>query len=105
MTTTGTEQQLLTADDLLRLYNQGVKGELMRGVLRETMSVGGEHGEVAMALGAALVAHVRPNRLGRVAGSDAGVLLERDPDTVREPDVAYFSAAATTKSSLTWWLR
>ena len=92
MTTTGTEQQLLTGDDLLRLDSQGVKGELVRGVLEETMSAGGEHGEVAMALGAALVAHVRPNRLGRVAGSDAGVRLERDPDTVREPDVAYFSA-------------
>ena len=92
MTTAKAAAKPLTADDLLRLDSQGVKGELVRGVLKETMSAGGEHGEVAMALGAALVAHVRPNRLGRVAGSDAGVLLERDPDTVREPDVAYFSA-------------
>jgi Uma2 family endonuclease len=36
--------------------------------------------------------HVRPQRLGRVFGSDSGVLLERNPDTVREPDVAYVSA-------------
>ncbi len=92
MTTAGTEQQLLTADDLLRLDSQGVKGELVRGVLKETMSVGGEHGEIAMALGGELRAYVRPRRLGRVTGSDAGVRLERDPDTVREPDVAYFSA-------------
>ena len=92
MTTVEIGQRLLTADDLLRLHSKGVKGELVRGVLRETRSAGGEHGEVAMALGAALVAHVRPDRLGRIAGSDAGILLERDPDTVREPDVAYFSA-------------
>ena len=92
MTTAKAAAKPLTADDLLRLDSQGVKGELVRGVLKETMSAGGEHGEVAMALGAVLVAHVRPNRLGRVAGSDAGVLLERGPDTVREPDVAYFSA-------------
>ena len=26
--------------------------------------------------------------MGRTIGSDAGVLLERDPDTVRDPDVA-----------------
>ena len=92
MTTAGTEQRLLTADDLLRLTSQGVKGELVRGVLKETMSAGGEHSEIAAALSAALVNHVRPLRLGRVSTSDAGVLLERDPDTVREPDVAYFSA-------------
>ena len=34
-----------------------------------------------------------PRRLGRLATSDVGVWLERDPDTVREPDIAYFSAA------------
>ena len=30
--------------------------------------------------------------LGRLAGSDAGVWLERDPDTVREPDLAFISS-------------
>ena len=34
-----------------------------------------------------------PRGLGTVMGADAGVRLERDPDTVREPDVAFFSAA------------
>jgi Uma2 family endonuclease len=92
MTTASTNQQLLTAADLLRLDSQGVKGELVRGVLCETMSAGGEHSEIAAALSAALVNHVRPLRLGRISTSDAGVRLERDPDTVREPDVAYFSA-------------
>ena len=29
--------------------------------------------------------------MGRTIGSDAGVLLKRDPDTVREPDVAFIS--------------
>ena len=33
-----------------------------------------------------------PSGLGHVFGSDAGVLLETDPDTVREPDIAYVSA-------------
>lgn len=30
--------------------------------------------------------------MGRVADTDSGVRLSRNPDTVREPDVAYFSA-------------
>ena len=38
------------------------------------------------------MSYVRPRRLGRVAGTDSGVRLSRNPDTVREPDLAYFSA-------------
>ena len=89
---TTAKPKLLTADDLLRLYSKGVKGELIRGVLHETMSAGLKHGEVVAALLAMLWIHTQPGRLGRVFGSDTGVLLERNPDTVREPDVAYVSA-------------
>ena len=85
--------RLLTADDLLRLSSRGVRGELIRGVLCETMPTGMEHGEIVMRLGAALLGHIQPRRLGRLMGSDSGVWLERDPDTVREPDIAYFSSA------------
>lgn len=92
MTTASIGQKLLTADDLLRLSRKGVKGELVKGVLHQTMSVGGEHGEIAGALIAEIRAHIRPRRMGRVGGSDAGVRLERNPDTVREPDVVYISA-------------
>ena len=45
-----------------------------------------------MNLGSLFTNFVRPARLGRVVGSDAGIWLERDPDTVREPDIAYISA-------------
>ena len=85
--------KLLTADDLLRLDSEGVRGELIRGVLYETMPAGQEHGEIVMNLGAELMNFIKPRRLGRLTGSDAGVWLERDPDTVREPDLAYISAA------------
>ncbi len=88
-----TKAKLMTAEDLLRLDSQGVKGELIRGVLCETMASGIEHGEVAIALGMALRQFVRPGRMGRVVGSDSGVLVQRNPDTVREPDIAYISAA------------
>ena len=30
--------------------------------------------------------------MGRVVGADSGIRLERDPDTVREPDLAFISA-------------
>ena len=89
---TRTDTKLLTADDLLRLYSEGVRGELIRGVLHETMSTGHEHGTIVANLVFALMGHVKPRRLGTVVASDSGVLLERDPDTVREPDIAYTSA-------------
>ena len=51
---TRTEEKLLTADDLLRLYSEGVRGELIRGALCETMPTGLTHGEIVMNLGGAL---------------------------------------------------
>ena len=83
---------LLTADDLLRLYSQGVRGELIRGVLHETMPAGGRHGDIASGLIGEVRAYARPRRMGRVGGTDTGIMLERNPDTVREPDVYYISA-------------
>ena len=88
-----TMEKLLTADDLLRLDSEGVRGELIRGVLHETMPAGYAHGKIVMNLGILLGVFIKPRRLGSLIASDSGVWLERDPDTVREPDIAYFSAA------------
>ena len=84
---------LMSHRDLLRLASRGVRGELIRGVLCETMPTGLEHGKVVMNLGILLGVFIKPAKLGTLAASDTGVLLERDPDTVREPDLAYFSTA------------
>ena len=86
-----TETQLLTAEDLLRLSSEGVRGELIRGVLHETMSTGQRHGKIVSKLVFRLMLHVEPQRLGTVVCSDSGVLLEHNPDSVREPDVAFTS--------------
>ena len=84
--------KLLTAEDLLRLDSKGVKGELIRGEFCETVSAGVGHGQIVMKLGTLMGITVLTRRLGRLIGSDAGVRLERDPDTVREPDIAFISA-------------
>ncbi len=89
---TTAEQRLLIAEDLLRLDGHGVRGELTRGVPCETTPTGHEHGTVAEILSAELRNFVKPRKLGTLTTSDPDVWLERDPDTVREPDSAYFSA-------------
>ena len=92
MAVTDVGARLLTADDLLRLSSQGVRGELIRGVLCETMPTGREHGQIVTSLVNLLGNFIRPRRLGILTASDSGVWLERDPDTVREPDIAFFAA-------------
>ena len=89
--TTTIEARLLTAADLLRLGGQGVRGELIRGVLCETMPTGELHGKIVTRLVGALFSFVEPRGLGTLFAADSGVWLERDPDTVREPDIAFTS--------------
>ena len=90
MTTAKTK--LLTADDLARLVSQGVRGELIRGVLYEIMPTGVNHARIVVKLVLLLGAFIAPRRLGTLMASDLGIVLERGPDTVREPDIAYISA-------------
>jgi len=89
---TTTETSLLTASDLLCLYSDGVRGELIRGVLCETMSTGELHGKIVTNLIIELGTFIKPRRLGTLLASDAGIRLEREPDTVREPDIAFTSS-------------
>jgi Uma2 family endonuclease len=85
-----TKQKLLTADDLLRLDAEGVNGELIRGVLCKTMPPGRRHGRIQARLTVRLGVFIESRKLGFLVG-ETGIWLEQDPDTVRAPDVAYFS--------------
>ena len=44
--TTHIDTKRLTANDLLRLYSEGIRGELIRGALCQTVPTGQEHGEI-----------------------------------------------------------
>lgn len=78
----------ITADDLLNAA-RGERCELIDGKLRSLSRNGGDHGWIAMKLGARLLSHVEANGLGRVYAAETGFLIERDPDTVRAADVAF----------------
>ena len=89
LTPLGTEP--ITAEQLLEMHARGMRGELIRGVFCPTMSAGKLHAAIAINLAGFLREVVRPGRLGWILGTDGGVRLESNPDTVREPDIAYFS--------------
>jgi Uma2 family endonuclease len=80
-----------TADDLLRLPDDGWRYELVRGELRKMAPAGSEHGELAMEVGSQLAHYVKLHRLGRVFAAETGFRLSSNPDTVRAPDAAFVS--------------
>jgi len=88
MTATGIR---MTADELLRLPDNGMRRELIAGELHEMPAAGGEHGYVGnraqIELGIYLRQH--PEIGGSFFLSDTGYRLSRDPDTVRAPDISY----------------
>lgn len=86
-----TPTTLLAVEDLLRFHAQGVRGELVRGVFCEMSPAGDQHSVIAMRIGARAFAFAEEHRLGTVFGADCGIMLERDPDTVRAPDFAFTS--------------
>ncbi len=79
----------ITADELLRMPDDGVRRELVRGELREMTPAGHTHGRIAMRFSGPLEQFVRENDLGEVYAAETGFLLARNPDTVRAPDVAF----------------
>ena len=80
-----TAEQLLAAGDIGRC-------ELVRGELILMSPTSYHHGRVAGRIYELLSAHVRQHRLGDTLVGEPGFYLERHPDTVRAPDVAFVQA-------------
>jgi Uma2 family endonuclease len=86
------DTRLMTADELLHMPEDGSRYELVQGELRKMSPAGEEHGHIVHEIGRQLGNHVHDRKSGRVYGPDAGFLISRDPDTVREPDVSFVRA-------------
>lgn len=88
MTTT---TSLLTAEQFRLLPDDGVPRELVRGRVIEMSLPSPRHGYYCGNVAGILREHVKARNLGRVITNDAGVITDREPDTVRSGDVSYFS--------------
>lgn len=82
------EQAITTAAELLETPALG-RCELIRGELVKMSPTGYEHGRLAAEIAGILRDFVKPRSLGTITGAETGFLLERHPDTVRAPDVAF----------------
>lgn len=90
-------QTLMTAEDLLRLPNDGRCYELVKGELIMMTPASPSHGRVANTLAFFLTNYVRQHQLGQVYAAESGFKLAQDPDTVRAPDLFYRAATHSPK--------
>jgi Uma2 family endonuclease len=100
MATADLMERLMTAEDFL-LYDDGVLSELVRGRV-VTMNVPApRHGLYCSRLSRWVGVFAEDEHdLGRVMCNDAGVVTERNPDTVRGPDISYYSYKRLPKGPL-----
>lgn len=79
----------VTADELLRMKDSSARYELVAGEIRMMSPAGWRHGELVFRLSLIVGDHVKRHQLGRCFGAETGFLLQRNPDTVLAPDIAF----------------
>jgi Uma2 family endonuclease len=84
---------LLTAEEYRLLPDNGEATELVRGEVRSMNVPAPRHGQICLKVGRLLGNFAEERALGHVVSNDSGVLTERNPDTVRGADIAFYSYA------------
>lgn len=81
----------MTADELYRYDLPNKRTELVRGRLVVREPTGGPHASLLFELSVIIGTHLRATdpSVGRVLVGDPGFWIERFPDTVRAPDLAF----------------
>ena len=97
MTTT----DLITADELLQMKDDGFRYELVRGELIKMSPAGHQHGRIVLNFTTPLDQFVRANQLGAVYAAETGFKLATDPDVVRAPDAAFIRRERVNAVGLT----
>lgn len=94
-----TATKLLSAEEFARRPEpeDGSREELVRGEIVTMPPPSFRHGEVAAQIGFVLKSFLREKQIGRVVG-ETGVRTEHNPDSVRGPDISYWSYKRLPKS-------
>jgi Uma2 family endonuclease len=81
-------ERWVTAEEFARIPNDDFHYELVEGRVVRMSPPGSRHGVLATQIASLLHHHVAARRLGAVM-TCGGVKLAANPDTVREPDIAF----------------
>jgi Uma2 family endonuclease len=90
----------LTAAEYARLPDAGVPTELVRGEVVELNQPTPRHGQVCSRADRWMGTFADEHGLGHVLCNDAGIITERDPDTVRGGDVWFVSFSKLPKGAI-----
>ncbi len=82
---------LLTAEEFFALGDIGL-AELIHGKVVRMVAPKPKHGRITLQLSSLIDQFVRSHKLGVVYAAETGYLLEREPDTIRCPDVSFVRA-------------
>ena len=91
MATVAQAEPLLTAEQFAERPNPGYLEELVRGRIVPMPMSKPRHGSICNKAGRILGNFVEEHRLGWVFNNESGVITERNPDTVRGADIAFYS--------------
>ena len=90
----------LTADEYARLPDPGHPTELIQGQVISMPPPMPRHGQICFRIAYLIQRCLDEHDLGQILTNDSGVVTERDPDTVRGADVAYYSYQRVPKGPL-----
>jgi Uma2 family endonuclease len=90
---TATQARLMTAEEFAELPDpeDGSQQELVNGVVITMPPPSFYHGQVCSKIDRKIGVFIEANQLGWITCNDSGVILTRQPDTVRGPDLAFWS--------------
>ena len=97
---TQSAQSLLTAEEFGCRPDPGHPEELVQGRIVAMPPPGARHGKVCNKVGRILGNYAEDHDVGHVLNNDAGVITERGPDSVRGPDVSFYSFARLPKGPI-----
>jgi len=92
--------ELMTAEEFGHRPDPGYPEELVQGRIVAMPVPDRKHGYICGRADRIFGNFIDGHDLGRVMSNDSGVITERDPDTVRGADVAYYSYARLPRGPL-----
>lgn len=93
---------VLTIEAYLALPDDGVPNELVRGKIVPLPVPTPRHGQICAEIVYLIGRYLDGRDLGHLVCNNCGVITERDPDTVRGPDVVYYRYERVPRGPLPW---
>ena len=99
------QRSRMTAEELFALPDDGGRSELVAGEIIHMAPTGAEHGVVTARIGHLIQEYAIAHGTGVCCGAETGFILQRRPDIVRAPGIAFVADERIPKTGIpkTYW--